>query len=273
MTNLYVAGTAVTLPVAFQDEGGNALNLASATYRVIDEEGVEIVPETVFAITLNSITIPSDFNAVTPIDITLVTYDTMDLASTKVASLRVIEFSLTDLTGNILPYSLSYFIAPRDPLVVGLNSFQTLNLAKMNSMFVGNLSAWNDATDQQKVLALMEAKYRLCTYRYTNITLGQSYLNKAIEIGDVSLLAPSEFKSLTQRFLNALRFAQIAEADSILSGGDPTEKARLSGLLSQKIGETYETYGKEQPVDRRVSKGALLFVAKFLSNSYRTSRG
>ena len=273
MTNLYVAGTAVTLPVLFEDEDGNALQIASAAYRVIDEDDVEIVPPSPFVITSTTITIASTFNAVVPIDPTTLTFDTMDAAQIKVASLRVIEFSLVDLIGNILPYSISYLIAPRDPMIVGLNSFQTLNQSKMNAMFVGGLTTWNTSTDQEKVLALMEAKQRLCTYRYCNITSGQSYLNQAIEIGDISLLTPSEFKMLTQRFLNAIRFAQIAEADSILSGGDPTEKARQDGLLSQKIGETTETYNKTRPVDYRIAKKSFAFISKFLSNSHRISRG
>lgn len=258
------------MAVKFTDADGNDLHLVSATYRVVDDNSNELRPTTSFDISETTLIIPPELNQIASIEIDKLTSEQMD--EVRLNEVRVIEFELTLDDGNIYPYDIAYALVPRERLVVGLNSFQTLRQAYLSAMSVPNTTVWNTATEDDRIAAMIEARLRICSLRFRDVTVGQSYLGESKSIGDLGRLPPREFSALTARFRKALCLAQIAEAEEILGGGDQSSLNRRNGLVSQTIGETQEIYRSAKPVDMQVSKTALRYLSPFISLSQQIGR-
>lgn len=268
--NTYLAGTPVQLAVNFTDTDGNALSVAAANYRIVDDNSTEIQASTSFDPTLNTLTIASELNQIAAIDLNALTSEQID--EVRLCEARIVEFELTLDDGNIYPYDIAYVVVPRERLIAGLNSFQSLRQAYLSAMSVPGTTVWNTASEDDRVAAMIEARLRICSFKFRDVTLGQSYLNESQVIGDLSRLPPKDFNSLTARFRKALCFAQIAEAEEILGGGDQSSLFRRNGLISQTIGETQEIYRSSKPTDMQVSKAALRYLSSYISLSQQIGR-
>ncbi|WP_151708809.1 hypothetical protein [Acinetobacter brisouii] len=188
------------------------------------------------------------------------------------SAVRVVEFQLTLSDGNIYPVDFAYIISPREQLIAGYNSFQTLREGHLSAMSVANTTNWDASTEPQRVAAMMEAYRRICSLRFTDITQGQAYLNESRILGDLSRVPPREFKDLSYRLRRALHLAQIAEAEAVLGGGEQADLLRKAGLISQTIGETQEMWRSSKPLDMRVSKAAMMYLAPYVSLNMRSGR-
>lgn len=268
--NTYLAGTPVKLAVSFTDSDGNPLSVTSATYRIVDDSSTEVQASTSFDPSLNELTIAAEFNQIASIDFDQLTSETMDLVRLNEA--RIVEFELTLEDGNIQPFDMPYVVVPRERLISGLNSFQSLRESYLNTMSVPGTTAWMASTEDDRVAAMIEARLRICSFQFRDVVTGQSYMSEGSTIGDLSLVTPVEFKSLSARFRKALQLAQIAEAVEILGGGDKSTSFRRSGLTSQTIGETQETYRTSAPLDLRLSKTALNYLGPYISLNQRIGR-
>lgn len=266
----YLAGTSVQLAVNFTDVDGNPLTVMAATYRIADDNSTEIQASTSFDPTQNMLVIASELNQIGALDVNTLTAEQID--EVRLHEARIVEFELTLEDGNIYPYDIVYTLVPRERLVVGFNSFQTLRQAYLSAMSVPNTALWSTASEDDRVAAMIEARLRICSFRFRDVTLGQSYLGEGQVIYDLSRLSPKEFLSLTARFRKALCLAQIAEAEEILGGGDQANLLRRNGLISQTIGETQEVYRSGKPTDMQVSKVALRYLSSYISLSQRIGR-
>lgn len=268
--NTYLAGTPVKLAVSFTDSDGNPLSVLSATYRIVDDTSAEIQASTSFDPSQTTLLIASELNQIAAIDVESLTSETMDLV--RLSEVRIVEFELTLEDGNIQPFDIPYALVPRERLIVGLNSFQTLRQAYLNALSVPGTTAWSTASEDQRIAAMIEARLRICSFSFQDISLGQSYIEGSTSIGDLSRLPPKEFKRLSTRFQKALQLAQIAEAEEVLGGGDQSTLLRRNGLTSQTIGETQETYRSTAPVDMSLSKTALRHLGRYISLNKRIGR-
>lgn len=266
----YLAGTPVQLAVSFTDTDGNALSVSSAHYRILDDRSNEIQASTPFDITQETLTIASELNQIASLDVDSLTSEQID--EVRLNEARVVEFELTLDDGNIYPYDMAYVIVPRERLIAGLNSFQTLRQAYLTAMSVPGTTVWNTSSEDARVAAMIEARLRICSFQFRDVTLGQSYLNEDQLVNDLSRLPPRDFKALTARFRKALCMAQIAEAEAILGGGDQGDLMRRNGLISQTIGETQDIYRSSKPIDMQVSKAALRYLGPYISLSQRIGR-
>jgi hypothetical protein len=276
--NVYLAGNDVKLVVPLTDQDGNALDVSSIKYRVTDANGVELVAMT----TLAGFT-PSDIEAVISISAALNT-----LAAGVVRDLRAVELQCV-IDSNTSILRASYAIEASDPLVVGVNSFQSLAQAEFRAQVMPNLNAWNAADTQSRVQALIDARLHICQLNfYTSINnrlWGQDSLNFVPEGsvvtnfvansylygGNLSFLTPDQFAKLPPLLLAALYPAQIAEADFIL-GGSPIEQRRQSGLHSDTIGESRQTFRTGKPLELPVCRRALSYLSMFITFAKRTGR-
>lgn len=291
---IYLAGTPVTLTVPMQDRNGNALTVTSISYRVVDQAGLEVVPSTaldtfVAAATEAVIEIPADINNIIPVPDTI---NSNQIDAFAVRGVRTVELIL-NIGGNTVVLNKSYALEPTDPLVVGVNSFQTFAQAELTSLDVPNMPGWAAASDKEKIAAIVDARAHICQLNFwmlnSNINWGQDNLNFVPEgayqspyatsgnhlfifNGNLSLLTPLQFDRLPVRFKAALRLAQVAEADSIL-GGDPVDVRRREGLLSETIGEVRQQFRFGKPLDMPVSKRALRYLSQFVSFSKKVGRG
>lgn len=267
---VYLAGTQVQLAVSFTDTDGNALSVSSATYKIVDDRSKEIQAVTSFDTTQDTLTIASELNQIASLNVDALTSE--EVYEVRLNEARVVEFELTLDDGNIYPYDMVYVLVPRERLITGLNSFQSLRQAYLTALSLPGTTFWNTASEDDRVTAMIEARLRICSLQFRDVTLGQAYLSEEKMVGDLSRLSPSEFKELTARLRKALCMAQIAEAEEILSDGGEANSARRSGLISQTIGETQDVYRSSKPIDMQVSKSALRYIGEYISLNMKVGR-
>jgi hypothetical protein len=291
---IYLAGTPVTLTVPLQDRSGNPINVTSINYRVVNQDGVEVVAQTAlsaFAAGSPSavIEIPSSVNTIVVVP-SPITSNQIDQFTPR--EVRTVELFL-NVAGNTVMIAKSFALEPADPLIVGINSFQTFSESELVALDIPNIDGWNAATEHDKMAALVDARARICQLNFwllnSNINWGQDNLNFVPEgayqspyaaannqlfmfNGNLSLLTPTQYNNLPIRFRAALRKAQVAEADAIL-GGDPVEARRREGLMLESIGEVKQMYRAGKPIDLPVSKRALQYLSQFVTFSKRVGRG
>ena len=266
----YLAGTPVQLAVSFTDTDGNALSVISATYKIVDDRSNEIQGQTSFDPQLERLVIASELNQIVSLDVDALSGEQID--EVRLYEARIVEFELTLDDGNIYPYDIVYALVPRERLIEGLNSFQSLRQAYLTAISVPKIISWSVSSEDDRVAAMIEARLRICSFQFHDVTLGQSYLNQSQLIGDLSRFAPRDYKNLTARFKKALCMAQIDEAEEILGGGDQIDLYRRSGLLSQTIGETQEFYRNAKPLDMQLSKAALRYLSPYISLNQQIGR-
>ena len=288
---IYLAGTPVALTVALQDRNGNALEVASVEYRIVKQDGSEVMPRAA----LDSfgggseavVEVPAEINAVAEINPAAITAAQID--SFFVRESRTVELFCTDAAGNTVLLTKTYALEPAETLIAGLNSFQSFSQAELVAMDIPQLAGWNNANEKDKIAALIEARLQICQLRFSiinsNVNWGQDNLNYVPEgayptpyagmfmfNGNLALITPSNFVKLPPRFKLALCRAQVAQADAVL-GGDPVDTRRKEGLILESIGEVKQMFRGGKPLDLPVSKRALKYLSPFVSFSQRIGRG
>lgn len=279
--NVFLAGTPVTLTVPLKDKSGNPLDVSAVAYRVVDQDGVEVVTSSPLA----------GFIASSPEALITVLAGSNALAAGALRELRSVELSCV-VSDNTVVITQTYAVEVADPLQVGLNSFQTYLQAEFTSLSVPKIVGWDNASVSERIAALIDARSHICQLNFSqlnsNINFGQDSLNYVPEgtfptnyagngnlflfNGSLSLLSPEQFVKLPSRFKDALRLAQVAEADVIL-GGDPIEARRRDGLMLESVGESKQMFRPGKPLELPVSRRALSYLGQFVSFSRRIGRG
>lgn len=254
--NNYLSGTTVKLPVLFVDNDGNELQVTEATYRIVDQNGIEIKPTTNFVVSDAEVIVEAKYNQVATLNLAEITLENMD--AVQIDHLRVLEFDLINDVGNTTPFSVSYLLSPRERLVEGLNSFQSLNFSKLTALSIPHTETFMTATNETVVAAMVEAKTRICSLNFLDYDLQQ--------------ILPVDYLKLPEKLKAALKKAQVAEANVILGGGDPVEAAINQGLKSQTIGETHESYIGSKQISTTVNKATLRYLGGYISSSKKIAR-
>jgi hypothetical protein len=278
--DVFLNNTAVTQTVDLVDEQGNALNVTAVEYRVINQDGIELVPRqplTSFAEgdASATVTIPANLNA---------------LASGHTREIRSVELICRTDAGTI-SFSANYCIEAIDPLAIPNTSFQSYAMAQLTAMDIPNIEAWNNASESQRIAALMDAREHIVQLNFnllnSNVNFGQDQLAYVPEgsfqssyvarnslfifNGNLGILNATQFQSLPDKFKRALRQAQVVEADYILSGVTD-EHRRTSGIIEDEIGESRQKYRDTVPLRLPVCRRALGFLSYYVTFAKRIGR-
>ncbi|MFK3740962.1 hypothetical protein [Massilia sp. TN1-12] len=279
--DMFSAGSAVLLSVPLQDKSGNALDVTAVSYRITDQNGVELVAVT----TLDDFS-PGSETA----DITVPAEDNQ-MAPGEARAMRNVELTCTIADVNTIVLHAPYVIQVADPLVVGTNSFSSFAKAEFTALSIPGLTAWAAASEDEKIAALIDARAHIVQLSFaplnSNVNWGQDSLNYIPEgtydtdyvgnsnmflfNGNLDLLRPSQFAALPTRFVDALVKAQVAEADYILGGGD-IEKKRQDGLVMDNIGESRQSFRQGKPLQLPVCRRALAYLSYFVTFAKRIGR-
>jgi hypothetical protein len=278
--DVYATGAAVQLTVPLQDASGNAYTVNTVLYRVTDENGVELVASTTLA----------GFNAGDVEAVITIPAEDNTLAAGVARGLRSVEL-VCAMDGGSVNLRVAYAIEAGDPLVVGVNSFMTYAMAEFVALGLPNIDNWNAADERSRMAALMDARSHIVQLSFTplnsNVNWGQDSLNFIPEgtyptdyvgdsnmflfSGNLDLLRPNQFASLPTRFVDALRRAQLVEADFILSGGS-IEQKRRDGLIQDNIGESRQMFRQSSPLQLPVCRRALDYLSYFVTFAKRIGR-
>lgn len=278
--DVFLAGTGVALDVPLTDNSGNAIAVTAVQYRVIDENGNELAPrQDLIGF------VPEGAVATVPVTALMNT-----LATGVMRSLRQVELFCT-VDGNTTLLTAAFVVAQSEVLEVGVNSFQTYAQAQFTALSLPNIPAWDTASADERLAALIEARTHIVQLSFTqlnsNVNWGQDSLNYIPEgtyltefVGDsnmfmfngnLELLRPDQFAKLPTKFIDVLKKAQVAEANSIL-GGDSVDQKRRDGLVLDTIGESKQMFRSSKPLELPVCRRALGYLSYFISFAKRIGR-
>lgn len=160
-----------------------------------------------------------------------------ELADGVVQAARILRVDVVTAAGT-LHKSTSYIVAGQVRLQVMVNSFQTLENAELLARDMVGGSGWGQGTDDQKAAALIEAFNRLTRIpmRYWT-TVNDHQCERFISAADWREMTADAFLELPSGLRNALRAAQLQEADTLLAD-DPIARKHKDGVISETIGDS-----------------------------------
>ena len=250
----YVEDSTVEVVVNFVDRNGSSIEPTEIKATLFDGEDNEIIDfgSLPFEQTdkEKSIVIPSEFNKLQP---------------EELQSARILRVELVTEHGTIYQ-SLSYIIETEQRLVIMNNTFQTYEAAEIEANNQPNLLGWSAASEEQKKSALVEAYNRLVSIpmrfdRFDNYgrPLGKQYVILAHTWQE---LTRDDFSEFPTHFKKVLRRAQLIEANELLQG-DSIARKRRSGVITEKIGESWLTLRPDK-LDYGVSNQTLTTLAGYI---------
>lgn len=249
----FLAGHDVTLTFNASTLG---LTLTSASYRVVDEDGIELISATGVSTSTPAavgITVPAVKNSI---------------VAGKGAAARTVELTLvgTGLASGCALMTSSYAITLANRLIVPSVSFQNLTSAELLAMDLASLDGWNGASDTQKVAALIEARERLCKlhFRFDPLDWQNRVTGWFPDYKDFALITLDEFNALDERFRLALKRAQVVEASELIGRSEDLMN-RDAGVVSVTIGDSSRTYLQQKAARYPVSGRAMSILSRYLA--------
>lgn len=262
--NAYLAGQGISVTIDAVDSAGNPVSASAASYRVIDQDGNELVAMTPIAdwtdaSTSYSATVPAASNTLT---------------AGQLRALRTVELHM-QATGPVIGMvvnSVSYVIEAVETLVVPSNSFQTYQQAVMTAFNMVALDRWQGTAKQQRTAALAQAWRNICALRFRNKRDGQSYLSESFAVGNLAEYTATEYATLPSEFRESLTRAQVIEADHLLRSDSDPVKMRESGIRSHTVGESSTTFTAAGVAQAPVCAAALKELMRYVETSLRIGR-
>lgn len=246
-TPVYLVGEDVVLDVPFVNSAGAAVTAASATYRVLNENDVEVVPETAATLAADGLSTTITISAASN-----------SLAGGAVRGFRTVLVEALDVFGNTTLCVAEYFIETSATLSIGENTFANLGTFMMMSQDYSKLVGFANANYRARQRALVEAYYRIGMVPMTPTVLKVATSEEAVSTSDLN---NTQINSLDSKVLAALLKAQLFEANAILTGtgngNSAIETRRRQGIISQSHGEVTEFFRTDKPVDSFLSKDTI----------------
>lgn len=241
------------------DLGAAEFNITAVSYRVNDENGVELVPSTpVPGWTTGSL------EAVFSIDGTV---NTLPDGSHRGAREVIVRF--TDGTTS-LESRQSYVLVLGAILRIPETSFVTLTMAEMLAEEVVGLGGWANADEMTRIKSLLAARDKIASlllrdvgrmatdsagydsdYAGYGLTSGSTF-----RLDDLSL---SEWDATSPQLKRAVRLAQLAQADWF---ADP-QSGQSDNVRSIVIGESSRTFF--QGVKTPLAPKSMRYLGRFLA--------
>lgn len=197
---------------------------------------------------------------------------------------RILRVTLTTAAGDIRR-SLSYVVESEQRLVMMTNTFQSYEAAEILAMDYPASTGWSTASEDQRKAALVEAyrrltnipmKYQLLSttersgVNYDRLGANDYASERRIARDQWAEITAELFADLPRHFRKALRAAQFAEADELLTGDNVGKKHR-AGIVSETIGESSVTL-RPGRVDYGISSRSLAALTGYIDFNMRITR-
>lgn len=277
----------VSISVPYVDQNGDATAPSAASYRVTDENNLELVPLTAVSGFVPgqlaaAILVPAAANLLPTQPILTLGMTVPDRVPLR--ALRVVEVQMTVAAGIQITKGY-YSINARLPLQLLVNSFQTYEHSLMERFNMPALDGWDSATDLERQSAMVESFFRLqkLGYRIKMAGWGDSppagYSVSMPWLAGDWVISPRIWPIMQvdwwtqypQHFKEAMYRAQIAEADVILNG-DIVAERRADGLLSETIGSSSMMFRSGKPLDMPISKQTAKYLTNYIEWRLTTTR-
>lgn len=215
------SGSDITLTIPYT-YNQTQLTLTGFSYTVYDASGT----------VLTGPTADPSFNPANTQSV--ITIDGVHNVTTAKKDIRRVVCAMTTTAGTFnqtVFYEIEGDVLSLTPLT---DSFMTYPDAIMvRGRMAEPMSYYDSLEDEDKVVAL-EAAY--------NSLNGLAFTVDGVTINDITSLTVTAFNALNPKFLEALKKAQIAEADVIVENNPIKDKIRM-GIVSETIGESSMYFG------------------------------
>lgn len=291
--NLYPENYDVTIGVAFTDLNGSAVTPTAVRAKLYDGDDALILDfgSLPFDVGEGSkdIVVPAAFNV---------------LGAGELRAARILRTVLETDAGEIRRAS-SYIVEGEIRLALMINSFVTYEAAELIAFDIPNLAGWRGADQEDRCAALISAYHRLTRIpmrfvidpvehekRSRNSGYGASgYYNDqgrrvyhwsrdiAGYFGRQEMVIPieawanideDEFLSFTKQFRDAVRRAQVAQANDLLEN-DATARRHRQGIISETVGES-SIMLRGNRIDLGLAAEALKYLTGHIAYNFEISR-
>lgn len=267
MERRFIAGHDIELTIPLIDQYGGIVDASALSYRIVDQAGVELV-----AMTPDPTFVPSSS------EITLTVLAAQNtLGASEIYAVRSVELYMTTASGMVFGV-FDYFIESSVPLVDGVNSFQSYAQSLMTAEAIAKIPGWTQAQRDARVSALRQAAANILRLTFKGMWddyVGQDRLRVITPFSTGPnlkvIMESAQYASLPPHFIDALRRAQVLEANFIL-GGDEVEEIRRSGVMSTTVGESSQFFRTVKPLELPICRRALQEIGRYVSYSPKVAR-
>lgn len=264
MLPIYQQNTQANIAVDFPDSDAGIISPTAISFRVTDEVGSVIVEDTSFDLTgvdgsQITIGINPEFNLI---------------EDDRVRAMRVLTCVFTAPTGQHTT-TTRYVIEKVSKLILMTNSFQTFEEALLTRFNLPVLDGWDMGEEAAQVGALATAFDRMCRLSYRYMLNQNAVMYNSRDpywiVNGIRFLTPNDFAGWPSDFKQALRNAQLFEADQILKG-DPVGDKRRSGVISETIGEAKMFFNAKPPLRLALCEQAMEALTGHIHANRRVGR-
>jgi hypothetical protein len=272
---VYTQGEPVDLLISVPERAGVTIVPSSISVSLTDQTGALIAGPTDVSPSLItgdvlSITVPSSQN---------------QLPTGTPHGLRQAVTSFTTSDG-VYTDTQTYILKSSAPLIRMVNSFILEPETYVTRFEMPPMPAWDQAQDDDRIAALTSAYRNMVQLRY-RYPIGIASQSRIIDFGglsiddvygrlyaviaDMAFFHELDYNGWPDSFQQALKRAQMAEANVLLQG-DPVGDKRRQGIETETVGESSMTFRKIPDVSLAVSKEALIYLRGFLDNRVMLTR-
>lgn len=259
----YPEGTGVEVVVNFTDDQGAAVEPTRIDAVLYDGEGDVLE-------TFENVQFEAEETS-TPILIPAL-YNNLEDGETRAARVLRIEIHTA---GGIIRRSHKYAIEAEQRLELMVNTFMTYETAEIVALDIPNLTGWATATEDARKGALVEAFRRITMlpmkYAFRDVDgrlMEESERHIARDVWPE--LTADDFAEFPRHFRQALRRAQVIEANELLQG-DNLSRKRRAGIVTETIGESSMTLRTDR-VDYGMSPQTLATLTGYIHFNMRIAR-
>jgi hypothetical protein len=274
-TPIYLSGAPVAITVNLPLWAGVPVTLTAISRVVTNEAGSTISGDTV-------VSLPTGLETfvVVPVSGTL---NTLSAGSTD--ALRQVTTTIVSPVGTFTD-TQSYIVRSTAPLVRMSNSFITLPETILVRHAMTKLNGWDAATEDQQIAALISAHRNMTQLRY-RFPIGENFQSRIVDfygmsvdnvfgrifvvLSDIMFYNETDYAGFPEDFQQALKRAQMAEADNLL-GGDPIGAKRAVGIVSEDIGESRMKFQNIPEIQSPICRVAMNILRGYIVNAVLVGR-
>lgn len=180
---------------------------------------------------------------------------------------RRIVLNIETEVGTSIEY-IEYLLVGEVELTPMVNSYQTYGEAQLTAAKISGLQDWYVVPTQDKISALITAYNKIGKL---NFVIPSKEPCRDIEISNLNALTAEEFEALDANFVDAIKRAQVVEANSV-SGYNAAEDMKRNNILSYTIGETSQMFKTGNTYTSYLSSDAMDILNGYIVRKIRIAR-
>ena len=175
--------------------------------------------------------------------------------------------NITDSNSTSIVF-IEYLLVGTVELTPMVNSYQTYGEAQLTAAKISGLQDWELVPTEDKISALITAYKKIGKLNF--IIPGET-CEDTVEISNLNSLTVEEFEALDPAFVDAIKRAQVVEANSV-SGYNAAEEMKRNNILSYTIGETSQMFKTGNTYVSYLSSDVMDILSGYVVRKMRIAR-